>query len=157
MQIKAILQYTALVGLPVVIVFVLLRIGEHSLKAPASVGGAWELELTPQSASEPPCGDLPFHTDESVLTISQSGPQLVLAFNDKNHTTLAGRLTDFSIAAEASNPSAPAEPQWTLLATVDRQAEPDRFQGTLTVASCGTTISLNATRRPEPDRTSGGH
>ena len=48
---KAILQYTAMVGIPVLIVFVLLRIGEHSLRAPASVGGAWELELTPQSAS----------------------------------------------------------------------------------------------------------
>jgi len=36
-------------------------------------------------------------------------------------------------------------------------AEPDRFQGTLTVASCGATISLNATRRPERHQTSGGH
>jgi len=154
---KAVLQYVVLVGIPVLIVVGLLQIGEHFLRAPASVGGAWELELMPQSVNDLSCGDLPFQADQPVLTISQSGPQLRLSFNDEHHTTLAGQLKDLTITAEVVAPSRPAESPLALRATVDRQTEPNRFQGTLTAAPCGTTLSLTATRRPESDQLTGNH
>jgi hypothetical protein len=153
---KAAIHYVFLVGIPVLIVFILLRTGENTLIGPASVGGNWLLEIPSQTESAS-CSDFTFGSEEPMLNISQSGPHLVLTFNDENHTTLAGKLTDLTITVAGSGSSTLEAPLLNLSVTVDRQTEPDRLKGTLTIASCGTTLSLSAIRQPEVAQTSGGH
>jgi len=145
---KAFLHYIVLVGIPVLSVIVFLQIGENSLTAPASVGGKWQLEPILAEGNQV-CTDFLFNDEEPRLSISQSGVYLALSFNDEQQTTLSGMLTERTLTAETSEVS--------LMATIDRDAEPDRLEGTLTIASCETTLSLSATRQPELAQTSGGH
>lgn len=153
---KAVLHYIVLVGLPVLSVLVLLRIGEQSLKAPASIHGNWGLALEPQ-AVRVVCPGLVFPAEDSILNINQSGPQLYLMFNDKNGTTLRGELTDLTISAEATDPAEPRKVLWTFAAAVNREAAPDRLEGILSGDSCSSALSVTAHRLPELNQTTGGH
>ncbi|HNB53430.1 MAG TPA: hypothetical protein PK530_15870 [Anaerolineales bacterium] len=154
---KAVLHYVFLVGIPVLVVLGILRLGENTLKAPASVEGNWLLAL-PENATTSSCKTMQIDVKEPMLNISQSGPHLVLTFNDENRTDLKGTLNELSINAHSAQVSSDGLSSLSLTLTVDRDAEPDQMQGVLTLESCGETWSFTAVRQPETEQTaSGGH
>lgn len=148
---KSFLQYAALVGIFVLGVLGILRLG-HSLQAPASVGGNWTLQLTLPPGLDPACTLALPGTDSAVLEISQSGPELVLTLNDANQTTFSGQLAGLKI-----NASSKQEPGWQLEADVDRQPEPDRLVGTLASGSCAASIQVVGIRQPHSTSLTGQH
>jgi len=150
---KAVLQYIILVGIPVATVLILVHLGEMTMKAPAFIGGNWALETIAATEGEgSACPGFGFDS-EPVLSISQSGLYLEIAFNDRDHTTLSGVLTDLTLNAQKSTDSA----TFVFDAVIDRQPEPDRLEGTLVISSCDESLSLIGNRRPDIDQTSAEH
>lgn len=151
---KAVMHYIFLVGIPVLIVLLLLQAGERYLRAPVSVGGNWKL-LPFSDTLTTPCSELAFGAEDPLMNISQSGPHLVLKFNDEALTTLPGTLNGFDISGTSHSYTHPES--ITLQATVSLDVEPDQLDGTLYFASCETTVSFHATREPIVEQTGGGH
>lgn len=150
---KSIVMYLLLVGIPVLLVIGVLQFGS-SLTPPISVGGVWNVEVPAQTANL--CGITAFHSDQPALTISQSGSNLQLTFNDEAKTSLSGVLEDTNgtsgdrsqatITARVSNSQ-----ELTLRATVDRASTPNRLRAELNAAGCpsGAVVSFTATRQPK--------
>ena len=150
---KSIILYLLFVGIPVLMVIGVLQLGS-SLKPPISVGGVWNVEVPAQTANL--CGITAFHSDQPALTISQSGSNLQLTFNDEAKTSLSGVLEDTNvtagdrshatITARVSNSQEPT----LLRANVDRTSMPNRLRAELSAAGCpsGAVVSFNATRQP---------
>lgn len=90
--------YLFLVGVPLLGLFAVLRTGER-LVPPHSVGGAWVLEDPSLSVTEHPCIRLEFDVERPALTIAQSGPRVVLTFNNTIYTVFIGQLRDSAITA----------------------------------------------------------
>jgi hypothetical protein len=150
---KSILQYTLMVGIPVVTVLILVQIGERTMKAPAFIGGDWVLETIAEDGGESfDCPALVFEQDP-VLSISQSGLYLEISFNDRDNTTFSAMLTGLTITGGGSGGDA----THSFSATVDRQPEPDRLAGLLTISSCHELFSFTGSRLPDIDQTSEGH
>jgi hypothetical protein len=149
--------YAFAMGVPILGIVGVLHLGE-TLTPPVSVGGMWRIELSLPAAGDSACGSPFSHSEQPVLTISQSGPHLLLAFNDQAGTTLRGEIRGQTMAAESIGPgiiagangrgeeTAPTH----LEARVDRQAEPDRLSGVLGSAQCSsqTGIPFTAMRQP---------
>jgi hypothetical protein len=133
---KTALQYFLLVVIPVLTVWALIRLGENTLSAPASVGGAWQAAVGGAG-----CGALSFGEAQPAFQVSQSGLYVTLTFNDEEQTTFSGTLAGLEIAAQS-------RAQGTLAATLDRAAHPDRLEGTLDIAACGESIPFAASRLP---------
>jgi hypothetical protein len=148
--------YLALVGIPILGVLGILRLGEN-LTPPISVGGAWSVEVSPPIAGDPACGNPLIQSLPPVLTISQSGPHLQLTLNDPERTTLAGEIRGETVTAEAvvsgtgneAHASEDAAPT-SLAASVDRQADPSRLRGVLITTRCSlrTEMPFTAVRQP---------
>ena len=151
---KIVLQYILMVGTAALGVYGLLRLGAD-LKAPVSVGGAWTLVAAPQSTDAGTCDALPVPTEGTALTISQSGPNLVLQMGSAGPVTLQGKIEGTTITAQTARDSKGAS-SLHLVAHVDRQAEPDRLQATLQSDACPHPISLVGTRQPTSQNDSGG-
>jgi hypothetical protein len=152
---KAAVHYIFLVGIPVIIVFILLRFGENTLTAPVHIGGIWLLE-SPLQTAKSSCEDLNLDYEDPTLNISQSGPHIVLFFNDENQTALKGTLTGQTILTHPSNEA--NKPDISLSLTINSEAEPDKLDGTLVITACEETWSFTATRQPDLDTASaGGH
>jgi hypothetical protein len=151
--VRAIGLYIAMVGLPVLGVLGLLKIGA-SLTPPISVGGTWAVKMTSPAAQGSVCGDLAPYLASSHLTISQSGTELVLVFDDAARTTLAGQIHSDAISAKglakAVSAQAPvtsrAEIQFE--AQVDKQAKPNQLGGTFSLSGCPAPAPLVADRQP---------
>ena len=149
---KSIVVYLLFVGIPILMVIGVLQLGSN-LKPPISVGGVWNVEVPAQTANL--CGITAFHSDQPALTISQSGSNLQLTFNDEAKTSLPGVLEDTNgtsgdrslatITARVSNSQ-----ELTLRATVDRASTPNRLRAELSAAGCpsGAVVSFTATRQP---------
>ncbi|GAB4577939.1 MAG: hypothetical protein Fur0022_06710 [Anaerolineales bacterium] len=153
---KAVLHYVFLVGIPVIIVLVILQVGERTLTAPISVHGGWDIAFSP-SQPAPSCQDVHLDYEDPVLTISQSGPHLVIYFDDLQRTTFKGNITQSSILAHAVDASGKVMPDFSLAFQVDRSVDPDQLSGTLTAESCEEAWAFTATRQPVMETSSGGH
>jgi hypothetical protein len=154
---RIILHYLVLVGVPVLGVLGLLQVGER-LTAPVSVGGTWSAEIDEQTVDDPACGGLSSWSEPVILTISQSGPNLLLTINNQEKISMAGQIKGMKISARgAVHSSADVTTEIHLEATVDRQAEPDGLLGELTINNCLTPAPLTATRQPKSQGTQGGH
>lgn len=95
------LGYVLLVGIPLLILIGVLQAGA-GLTAPPAVSGKWVLE--PAAAA---CGEI-LGRGRATLNITQSGPALVMTFEDARKTTLTGtaetgRLSGFASAAGCGN------------------------------------------------------
>lgn len=97
---KMIVAYACLVGVPLLGLLGILRAGQR-LRAPVSVGGAWNLEADFGPLAGKPCGELLADIKPPFFTISQSGPALVVTLNSTPPTTLNGTVqgTALSVAA----------------------------------------------------------
>ena len=152
--------YFLLVGIPILGIWGTLRFGEN-LRPPVSVGGTWRIELSSQAGADASCGQPPIRSDQPVLTISQSGPHLLLTFNDPKKTSLIGEIHAMTITAElpGHSPIAVADASdedaatTYLEASVDRQAEPNRLRGVLTFTQCSlrTRLPFTALRQHDGD------
>jgi hypothetical protein len=81
---KSVLLYLLLVGIPVAGVATVLRAG-RTIVPPPYVGGTWRLTMAPDSLCrvDPP--------DSLHMLVEQSGPHIVVTFNDSAKTRLKGR------------------------------------------------------------------
>jgi hypothetical protein len=149
---KSALLYLVLVGIPIVGVFGIVRLG-RDLKPPISVGGVWNIEGSPRPAGVLPCNN--FGSDPLILTISQSGSHLALKFNDPNETKLSGEINDAVISARSQEGQTASRPASVLQlqARVDRQPGLHVLQGVLTSPNCppGRQLSFRAVRQRKAD------
>jgi hypothetical protein len=88
---KIILLYVTLVGILLVGLLGILRVGEK-LKAPINIAGDWEIYDESAKAIKESCIPLTFQKKEPQFNIEQSGIYLKAIFNDVNHTEMSGRL-----------------------------------------------------------------
>jgi hypothetical protein len=152
------LLYLSLVGLPILGVLGILRLGE-ALMPPVSIGGAWNIEVNPRDVDDSACGDLLSAPVPPFLTISQSGPHLRLSLNNHERTTFVGEIHGGTVTADETRSTTVAEANAAevdpaaahIEASVDRQAEPSRLRGILTTTHCSqrTEISFSAVRQPD--------
>jgi hypothetical protein len=80
----------------------------------------------------------------------QSGTHLILDLNVAQEMRLKGQLEELTIVTDQSETT-------VLQASVDRQSEPDRLAGTLTLPTCGKSVSFTGTRSPNTVKDAGGH
>lgn len=142
---KVFLQYVLMVGVSVLMVVGLLHLGRN-LKAPVSVGGAWELDIS-QQVDAGACESALIWTEPPRLEISQSGPYISLNLNDTSNTKLEGIVEGTELSGGTTKTSA-STPGVQLNANIDRQVEPDRLQISLEVRGCKEPILLVGTRLP---------
>jgi len=162
---KPVLLYLVLVGLPIAGVFGIVRLGKK-LPAPVSVGGVWKLEFNSREADISPCEGFAVWSQPLMLTISQSGPHLVLTFSDENKTELLGTIKEGRLSAESfyqatavAGTVSDAKSAIQLQADIDRQLESDYLRGVLTVPGCpaGGRLSFIGSRQRKADQTVRGH
>ena len=134
---RVLLLYLGLVGLPVLGILGLLQVG-RTLSAPISLAGTWNAQLSPKSeATAAGPGLLP---RPMVLTITQSGSDVILVFDDVQRTTLVGKIQGATIDASAVRQDGTANyaadvgntPR-SFRASIDWRADPRRLVGVLAV------------------------
>lgn len=86
---KAGLLYLVLVGLPVLGVVGILRLG-GSLTAPPDIGGSWRAGFAPAAQLVPPCVEI--RSDATAFDLTQSGVHVGVTLNDAAQTRLEARL-----------------------------------------------------------------
>jgi hypothetical protein len=148
---KTVLQYAVLVGASIIVILGILHVGRN-LKAPASVGGRWTLQVTKSQDSDPACDPLSSISFPPELLISQSGPELVLTINNAEKITYTGKLDGLKINARSNH-----EPAWQFVAEIDRQVEPDQLSGSLRSDECAAAIELKGIRLPHQTSLTGEH
>jgi hypothetical protein len=162
---RAILLYILLVGIPVLGVVGILRLGQ-GLRPPTSVGGTWVVEIGRPAVEAPSCIAEHLGSHHLVLSISQSGTHLLVTLSGEKRTTLEGEIKDGSITAGShrrlgAGAEAPGEDVAAIgfHATVDRREKTDRLLGMLTFSESMTRAAAPfiAMRQPGIDHTTGGH
>lgn len=113
------LGYIFFVGLPLLVLIGTLRSGAN-LTAPPAVSGEWAIERTPAQSGRP-----------LVLTISQTGADLLITFDDPRQTAITGTLTGRHIAAGGA-------PGMRLEAEVTGMPGRRSLSGQLQLGGCGT-------------------
>lgn len=140
---KLVVVYLFLVGIPLLGLLAILRAGE-SLTPPQSVGGSWKLEADFSPLANKACRDLLLNVKQPFLSISQSGPSVVLTLNNPERTTLPGTLQNSSISAGVGPTTDPAHDSADcidphairLRAEIAREAGDRILIGTLSIAGC---------------------
>jgi hypothetical protein len=160
---RPVLLYLILVGVPLLGILALLRVGQ-TLSAPTSLAGSWSAQLSPNPHDSLE-GVLLLSSGPTMLSISQSGPNLLLSFNDNQQTTLAGTVRDATINASlvrqgvtATTYGPTAETNAIFFrAKVDRQSDPHRLLGVLIFARgpVHTEVPLTAIRQGEVRKATG--
>lgn len=150
------LLYLILVGLPVLGILELLHVGQ-GLSAPISLAGKWNAHLVPQNPRALAGEDSLLLPGPITLTITQSGPNLLLTFEEDPKTTFVGNIRDVTIdagmireGATAPRTSNGAIPIY-FHARVERQTEPDSLVGVLIFEDgpSRTEVPLTAMRQGE--------
>ena len=87
------LGYVLLVGVPLLVLLTTLHAGAD-LTAPPALSGEWMIESTAGNCAGPLAG-----AGQAPMSIYQTGPELLITFNDPGKTTLAGTVENGRIAA----------------------------------------------------------
>jgi hypothetical protein len=140
---KSILLYLFLVGVPLLGIVGLLQVGQ-SLSAPISLAGKWTAQLVPAQPQDLASEDWLLGGGSTTLSITQSGPNFRLTFDDTPGKVFEGSIREMTInarvldrgGAATTNPSnvrttAVAFRGRVVRGTVDRQVQPDRLIGVL--------------------------
>ncbi len=140
-----VLAYVFLVGVPILGLAGVLRVGRH-ISAPISVDGVWKLQNS--DLAELSCPQLATALQDGI-TISQSGKELEVGLGTTAQTA-AANLNETTI--KGALPVLPAcgnDRQLTLVATVDPVANPRTMSGKLTMAGCSscTPVTIQAVRQ----------
>jgi hypothetical protein len=153
---KAVLLYLVLVGLPVLGVLGILRIG-GGLSAPPNLRGGWRGGLSPAAQLVPPCVEL--SSDAAVFDITQSGVHVSVTLNDAARTHLDASLLGPRLwgraerlplvgTARSACPDAPLE----LAAEVVREGDVPQLVGNLWAGGCAACAPVSF----RAERVSGG-
>ena len=153
---KAVLLYLALVGLPVLGVAGVLRLGGR-IEAPPDIGGVWRAEIAPAVQLVPPCVELT--PDATAFDVVQSGVHAGVTLNDPARTRLDatlrgarlwGRAAQLPLlgTARAACPGAPLE----LAADFSTDGRDAQLVGHLWAGGCAACAPLSF----RAERVSGG-
>lgn len=160
---RAVFLYLVLVGFPVLGILGLLRVGQ-TLSAPSSLAGRWNAQLGVPTSLVSSAGDPLIHPGATILSITQSGPQVLLTFDDIQKQPLIGTVQDSVIYARfvpesASDTSGLATAAIYFQGRIDRQTDQARLLGVLTFdrGPVRTEVPLTAVRQSESRATTGGH
>jgi hypothetical protein len=153
---RSVLLYVFLVGVPVLAISGILRVGQR-LRSPIFVEGTWNVERASNTGPDSSCGCSLINADRTVLTVSQSGSHLLVTLNDENRTTFAGKIRNATITATIARPESYTSPDAQgfssasiqLNATVEREGESDRLLGAFMFYDCPTSTmtSFSAKRQ----------
>jgi hypothetical protein len=153
------IAYACLVGMPLLGLVAVMRVGRH-LVAPASIGGAWNVEADFSTLGATPCTALLSSVKQPFLTVAQSGVNVVATLNDAERTTLSGVLHDRTLTmGDSSGPvndtAASCARAIYLGATANPQGEPGVIAGTLGIRclGCGS-VPFRAVRQRQNNRDS---
>lgn len=157
-----ILAYVALVVLPILALSAALRIG-RTLIAPVSISGLWKIYVTANNTVALPCGKSLAAAD-ATFTISQSGRNFTLQFNNSVMSPASGHIegttikAGIAVAPNLTGKSGCDEAHvLTLTATVDPQVNPQFLAGVLSVDDCSGCLPLEFRAvREEPVNVRGG-
>jgi hypothetical protein len=83
--------YFTLVGLPLLVVLLVLKLGE-GIAAPPAIDGAWVMEARGVAPADGDCSAFLQEFGGSTLTVSQSGRFLSASWEHRPDTTLRGEL-----------------------------------------------------------------
>jgi hypothetical protein len=89
--VKLFLLYITLVGVPLVGLLGILRVGE-TLDVPVSIGGIWSVDASTAQGVQRSCTPIELPHERPEMTVFQSGRHVQLQFNDIARTSLTGRL-----------------------------------------------------------------
>ena len=163
---KPILLYLVLVGLPLLGTVGLLQVGQ-GLSAPVSVAGKWDVQLAPAQPQDSGREDGLLRAGPTTVSITQSGPNLRLSFDEGPSSIFEGSIRDMTINASVLNRGAAATTNSSnftgtpvaLRARVDRQTRADRLVGVLIVdeGPSRTELLMTATRQTDARKATGGH
>lgn len=159
---KSILLYVVLVGIPLLGIVGLLQVGQ-SLSAPVSLAGKWDAQLFPAQPQDS-APQMLLRAGPTIVSITQSGPNLRLSFDDPPSTILEGSIRDLTVSASVLNRRAAAATNPSnftpiaFRARVERQTPADRLVGVLIVdeGSVRTELPLTAIRQAEAGKATGG-
>jgi len=155
-----VLSYLFLVVLPVFALLGILKYGRHHLTAPLAVGGTWKLQSNLIPSDSAACGSAFGSLQDTSLVISQSGKNLILTLptglrEEATGLIQGGTLTAsfFPIDLGSSGASASCDSGGAiaLTATVDENATPRSFSGTLSILGCDScaAATVRAVRRTD--------
>jgi len=154
---RVVIAYLCLVGVPLLGLAGLMRAGQR-LVAPASIGGAWNVEVDFSTIGATRCAALLSSVKQPFLTVAQSGASFVATLNDQERTTLPGVLQDRTVTMGDSSgpPDANAANCARAIyfdATVHTQSEPRIIAGTLGIRcpGCGS-VPFRAVRQRQNDK-----
>jgi hypothetical protein len=143
---KLAIAYLFLIGIPIFCVIGILRLGEN-LTAPVAVKGVWLVDKQLEDSNTTSCGEYLNMLGWKEMTISQSGPDLVISFNDISHTTLLGTIDALEISAQGKNPNTPIQLEFH--AEFDRQSDPNRLSMVIQTSRCPDPLKLTAYKLQE--------
>lgn len=155
---RFVIAYCFLVILPILGLMEILKKGER-MSAPSSVAGIWKLEANAVKLATLLCGKSTPATQESLVTISQSGKNLVLALNSGRAASGPGVIEGGIIKAsllplpEGPNQLACVSGRLlTLNATLDAGVDLGSLTGELSLDACSSCMALDfhAARQVSP-------
>lgn len=134
---KKVVSYLMLVGLPMLGVIGVLRLGDRFLPM-MCIQSPWNMVVSKPSASSS-C-EQQFRRTERGFSISQSGSQFSVLFNGESKAVLYGQIQDSHVSATAPNSTFPENENSSqpteLRATIDRQTNPARLWGVFSFKNC---------------------
>lgn len=146
--------YVAFVGLPVVALLGILRLGE-GLVAPRAVHGEYTIAVDSSNVS--PCLSPLVAGSERRMTIAQSGTRLQLTLGSETPIILAGTLAGDTIRVVAATRCLTAD-SVGMSATVEKSATETELVGQLQWPGCATCspAPFRASRLPSESQRGGG-
>jgi len=157
-----VLAYVFLVILPLVGLAGILKAG-RSVTAPVSIDGLWTLRLDSAQIDSLPCGKALATAPDKTIAIAQSGRNFVLTVPGGPKLTASGSLDGTTLRGSLmslaeSGDSCLEGRQLSLLATVDRTADPNLLNGSLSVPNCQSCASVEFhAERQASAPSKGGH
>ena len=124
------LGYVLLVGVPLLVLLTTLHAGAD-LTAPPALSGEWMIESAAGNCAGPLAG-----AGQTPISIYQTGPELLITFNDPRRTTLAGTVENGRIAA-VSNTTAHCGAALRLEAAIAGKPGQRSLLGQLLPDGCG--------------------
>lgn len=133
--------YLIFVGIPLGLLFGVLRVGEE-IEAPMAIHGAYA--VAPMASTGFVCYAYLLGGDDSTVTVAQSGRQVTVTLGPKGEITLTGKLIGASLTAEGVIPpgttpryvACPAGDTIRMTVQAQRTARTKRLHTTLFIAGC---------------------
>ena len=148
--------YLALIGISIVALAGVMRIGK-SILAPPHVSGVWRITDETGNHAADPCGPPSPGALPLELEIAQSGTVMELVFRGDHPVRTVARLRGDTLFASPLEPIPPCTDRWSLRAQFNEADAPERVTGLWTATDCDECAPrrFTATRRDGPERSEG--